>query len=106
MTSVISAKILHYPGIICRFSFPVAAGKKNFIKRKTYTARVRLHGSAWARETAHATYLHTIRIAICDYSSRDSCIHVPHFTGLIEEVSLYFRDGIPFYGIWPALEKV
>ena len=33
-------------------------------------------------------------------------IHVPHFTGLIEEVSLYFRDGIPFYGVWPALEEV
>ena len=33
-------------------------------------------------------------------------IHVPHFTGLIEEVPLYFRDGIPFYGVWPTLEKV
>ena len=33
-------------------------------------------------------------------------IHVPHFTGWIEEVSLYFRDGIPFYTVWRALEEV
>ena len=33
-------------------------------------------------------------------------IHVPHFTGFIKEVSLYFRDGIPFYDVWPALEEV
>ena len=33
-------------------------------------------------------------------------IHVPHFTGLIEEVSLYFRDGIPFYSVSRALEEV
>ena len=33
-------------------------------------------------------------------------IHVPHFTGLIEEVPLYFRDGIPFYTVWRALEEV
>ena len=32
-----------------------------------------MHSSAWARNTAHSTHLHTRRTTICDYYSRDSC---------------------------------
>ena len=52
---------------------------------------------------------HILRIYIQDalqFVTIIVVIRVPHFTGWIEEVSLYFRDGIPFYGEWPTLEKV